>query len=377
MRIGIDGRLAGIRHAGIGRYITELMRRLPTLGPDIEWVFFFFDKTQIHEVLGTKTPKNVLIVLAPIPHYSLKEQWQWPALLRQSKLDVLHVPHFNVPLWYSGPVVVTIHDLLWHEYRGADVTTLSPWKYWLKYFGYKIITSQAIFKALRIFVPAETIRHTVHHYYPMADEKVVVTKEGVAASLASTKTSHSPNLTDEKRGKRTIVYVGSLYPHKNIEVVIKALTKMPDVKLQLIGSRSVFQKRVQAQVAEHQVGNQVEFLGYVADAKMQEYLSQAVALVQPSLSEGFGLTGLEALASGVPVIASDIPIFHEIYQDAAHYFDPKSPSSFISAFQKCEKQNYTKFAATAKKVVAQYSWDTMAQRTLDEYRSAIQAYYAH
>src|SRR5260221_9542612 len=179
-KIGIDCRLAGIHHAGIGRYTENLIKRLPALGPEFQWVFFFSNQKQVEEVLGDLvTHPQVQVVIAPIRHYSLAEQLQLPGMFIQQKLDLLHIPHFNVPLLYYGKLVITIHDLLWHEYRGLGVTTLSPWLYYLKYGGYRFVVSQAVRKASKILVPAETIKQTLLRFYPILSDKIVVTKEGV------------------------------------------------------------------------------------------------------------------------------------------------------------------------------------------------------
>ena len=128
--IGIDCRLAGLKHAGIGRYVANLVSRLPKLDSQINWVLFFSDSEQAQEVLPNNQDIPLIkIIFAPIKHYSLAEQVQLPTIFNQEKLDLLHVPHFNVPWFYKGKTVITIHDLLWHEYRGLNATTLSPWKY--------------------------------------------------------------------------------------------------------------------------------------------------------------------------------------------------------------------------------------------------------
>lgn len=364
-RIGIDCRLGGSRHAGIGRYIENLLLRLPLLAPEITWVFFYHDlkqKETWEPQLVSMT--NVEWVRTDTSHYTLAEQWQLPELLKHAALDLLHVPHFNIPLAYRGPLVVTIHDLLWHEYRGPSVTTLPRWQYWLKYAAYRWVTSQAIKRAKAILVPAETIRDTVNRYYPHHLTKIFVTKEGVSQDFF---------IQGKKRTtvKKQLVYVGSLYPHKNLEVVIRALSKLPEYQLLVVGARTVFQQQMRDLVTLYGVEAQVEFLGFVPDLELAELLYASTALVQPSLSEGFGLTGVEAMAAGVPVLASDIPIFREIYQDAAIYFDPQSPEAVAEAVHDLEKQDLAQLQQRLRQVAAQYSWDNMAEETLGVYRRVL------
>lgn len=367
--IGVDCRLAGARHAGIGRYTENLVKRLPTLGPEFDWTFFFSDQKQAQEVLGKQiSNQRVSMVIVPTRHYSLAEQIKLPQIFAAQELDLLHVPHFNVPLLYQGKFVITIHDLLWHEYQGTQFTTLPGWIYHLKYLGYRVVVSRAVHQARAIFVPAETIRQTLIKFYPVLKSKVHVTKEGVDEQLKQK--APSENLKKEK----ILLYVGSLYPHKNVRLIIDALPHLKGYQLWIVGTRNVFQERVQAYVKQKNVEDQVRFLGYVPDRELTKLFERVAALVQPSLSEGFGLTGLEAMAQGLPVLASDIPIFKEIYQEGALYFDPKSPASFASAVEKLEKMDKNekqKIVDQSTKIAHKYSWDKMAEETLSVYRQVL------
>jgi glycosyltransferase involved in cell wall biosynthesis len=368
LRIGIDCRLAGSAHGGIGRYIENLIIHLPTENTKFEWVFFFFDRQQLRAIFPEgQLPANCHVIYAPIRHYTLKEQLRMPSIFYRAKLDALHVPHFNIPWFYFGKTIVTIHDLLWHEYKGRHVTTLSAWQYWIKHLVYTWTVQQAVNRAHSILVPAQTIKDTITKYYPRCASKIVVTKEGIAEPflLAGKK-----KLGDSSAGiSPTLVYVGSLYPHKNVRVVIDSLEKLPNYKLALVGTRNVFQDEVRKYVELKKLTNKVQFLGYLADEELIELYRQATALVQPSLSEGFGLTGVEAMAVGLPVIASDIPIFHEIYQQAALFFNPKLATSFTETVKRLEKSDRKYFIQQGKRVVKEYSWPQMAEDTLQVYQS--------
>ena len=354
MRIGIDCRMSGISHAGIGRYIENLISRLPKEAPDIEWVYFYRHQNQIIPNLDVK------YVQAPIRHYTFQEQTRLISIYKQEKLDLLHVPHFNAPIMYPGKLVVTIHDLLWHEQRGSHVTTLKSWEYWMKYVGYKLVASAAVKKASKILVPTSTIKKTLSNYYPKSTDKTVVTHEGVDEKLLRFK--------NEKviKKNKSLIYVGSLYPHKNVDLVLKALQDLTDWKLTIVGSRNIFQDQAKAEIEKLGIEKQVKFTGYLSDGKLAHKIKVATALVQPSLSEGFGLTGIEAMALGTPVLASDIPVFKEIYQDAATYFDPQSTTNFIQALSKL-KTDQKKMS----EVVKQYSWDEMTKQTIETYRSIL------
>ena len=357
MKIGVDCRLSGIAHAGIGRYIGNLIKYLPLLAPEIDWVYFYRDKNQIIPDLDVESR------LVSVRHYTFQEQLQLISVFNQAKLDLLHVPHFNVPILYPGKLVVTIHDLLWHQQKGTQVTTLKPWEYWGKYTGYRLVASQAIKKANKIIVPTQAVKKTLSKYYPKSEEKVVVAHEGVDSGLLTFK--------DRKVKKKinSLIYVGSLYPHKNLKLVFQALQKLPTWKLTIVGSRNVFQDQIRKEVKKYQVQKQVKFTGYLPDKDLAQKIKTATALVQPSLSEGFGLTGIEAMALGTPVIASDIPVFKEIYQNAAVYFNPHSIENFIQTVNSLTSRKPT--LNQMQNVAKQYSWQKMAEKTLQVYKSVL------
>lgn len=363
-RIGFDARLAGKKHAGIGRYSENLILKLIELAAKnnqvkVKFVIFFFDTEQAKEVLGQFfNHPNVEVVITNIKHYGLQEQLVLPKFYKKAQLDLLYVPHWNVPIFYRGKLIVTIHDLLWHEQKGTQATTLKAWQYFVKYLVYKYVSKQAAKKAEVIFVPTETIKKTVIHYYPFAKNKIIVSKEGIASKYQNA-LNHQPTL--QPRIKKQLIYTGSLYPHKNIAVVIKSLKKLPKYQLLIASSRSIFQDQIQTLVAHYKVKKQVIFLGFVPDEKLITLYQQSMALVQPSLSEGFGLTGIEAMASQIPVLASDIEVFREIYQDAAFFFDPNSSASFIKALENLESANRKEVIKRGVQVASQYSFDKMAK----------------
>lgn len=364
LRIGIDARLSGKNHAGIGRYTENLIKQLlPISQADtkqtVVFVLFFFDKQQAHDVLGESIKHPQLeVVITNIKHYGFHEQTHLPKVYAKARLDLLYVPHWNVPLRYTGPLVITVHDLLWHEHKGQGATTLKSWQYPLKYWAYRIISSQAIKKAKTIFVPTQTIRQTVAKFYPTVIDKISISQEGIAP-LYEARLKQA--ITQEGRVKKQLIYTGSLYPHKNLKLIIQALRKLPKYKLLIVCARNLFQDQIQALVSKYKVKKQVEFLGFVEDKKLIELYGQSTALVQPSLSEGFGLTGVEAMAAHTAVLASDIPVFREIYQDAAIFFDPHDPTSFIESVKKLEASNRKVLLQKGKAVAAQYSFGTMAR----------------
>ena len=175
MRIVIDARLYGLENAGLGRYTINLINELQKLDDKNEY-FILLRKKYFNQLNFSPNWKKVL---ADINHYSLEEQTKLPKIIKDLKPDLIHFLHFNVPLFYKGKFVVTIHDLLMHKQRGLEATTLTPSRYLLKRLGYKFIFGNAVKKAVKVIVPSQAVKDEVCYYYKLNTEKVIVTYEGI------------------------------------------------------------------------------------------------------------------------------------------------------------------------------------------------------
>ena len=366
MRIIIDCRMYGLENAGIGRYIINLVDQIEKLDKKNDYYLLF--RRKYYSELTFSNPKFHKI-LADYPHYSLKEQIFLPIQLFKLKPDLVHFPHFNVTLFYFRKFVVTIHDLIKHSSRGIETTTHNSWLYWFKYLGYKIVFSQAVKRADTIFVPSQQVKKELVANYHLFDNKILVTYEGVDNNFK--KEERSGILEKYEIRKPFIIYTGSVYPHKNIDRLIQSI-KLIEKPLDLVisCSRNIFWDRLNEKIKTNKVENRVRLLGFVPDQELRLLYTQARAFVFPTLSEGFGLPGLEAMASGCPVICSNLPVLKEIYGNAAVYFDPydiNNMTKSISDFCFGEKENKEKMKRLGLDQVKKYSWKKMAKETIHEY----------
>lgn len=368
LRIGFDARLAGPSHTGIGRYGQELLvrflKRKTLKNHPVRWVVFIDSKSDSSWLNILEFP-GVEFRRVHIPHYGLKEQTIWVKELLDAKLDLLYVPHFNVPVAYPGRYVMTLHDLLWHNQHDARATTLPAWQYAFKRLAYKFVSEQAVRRAQAVFVPTQVVAQDV--------EKLIGRKNGVLVlSEGIPELYEKADISVKKSSERYCVYTGNLYPHKNFITILRALQFDAKMKLKVVGARSIFMEESIEAAKELGVSEQVEWLGFVSDEDLIPLYQSAVALIQPSLAEGFGLTGLEALSVGCPIIVSEIPVFREVYGKMAHYFPTLSPLALSSMWsvlvvdppKKSERQSYRDYAL-------QFDWDVVSEKALEVFADSL------
>lgn len=371
--IGIDARFWGLEHAGIGRYVMELIEGLQKLDKKNKYILFLRKKYKNF----LTPPSNFKVVVADVDHYSVAEQWLALEIFLKHQLDLLHIPHFNVPVFYKRPFVVTIHDLLWHEVRGMSVTTQNPLVYLVKYGGYRLVVKNALLKSKSIFVPSRTIKDKLVKDHKISEEKIKVTYEAPSHAFRIKKTDTS---VLKKYAVKTpyLIYTGSAYPHKNIISAVKAVKNLnyksqKKIELLIVSSRSIFLENLLQEIQDIGASEFVKILGFVADRDLAQLYRNSLALIQPSLSEGFGLTGLEAMASGTAVLASDIEIFREIYGQAALYFNPKSVEDIAKKIEKISKMHIKRkeLLKLGKKQLANFSWEKLIKETHEVYTASL------
>lgn len=310
-----------------------------------------------------------MVLLQPdVPWYGLSEQIRFPSMINEAKPDVLWVPHWNVPFFYRGPLVITVHDLLLvHQPASAKASTRGPITSWLKRVGHRIILSNAMKRASIILVPTNAVADDIKKYYPSMSNKVVVTGEGL---------SHLPAPGSSTISGNYILYVGSAYPHKRLDLLVDAWqsisSKHPDLSLVITGKDDVFLSRIKSQV-QNNGSDHVLFAGPVNDQELSTLYANASAFVFPSSFEGFGLPPVEALAAGTPVIVSDIPVLREVLpQKGVFYFRSGDKHGMIDAIETVLSDLPKADAEAAEggeEVRRRHRWEDTAARTYQALRS--------
>jgi len=377
MRIGIDARLWGPYGRGVGRYVENLIKNLEKIDRKNEYVIFLREQN-----FGLYQPRNKKFskVLLDVPWYTAREQAVLPSFFSAQRLDLLHVPHFNVPILYSGKTVSTIHDLTMLKFGGKRTTTRSLPVYLLKRSGLQAILGAAARKSAAVITPSKFVRDEVVQTFGISPKKVSVTYE--AGVLAGKERTPQEKQVERVLGKYKIVppyflYVGGFYPHKNLDRLLRAVKLLneelgKEAELVMVGSEDDFRKKLMQQALEIGALKYLVFTGYVTDADLVDLYQKSEALVQPSLSEGFGLPTVEAMSLGTPVVQSETSCLPEIAGKAALYFDPYKPRDMAEKMGKIlgSKSLRSRLSKAGLKRSEDYSWEKMAKETLKVYEKA-------
>ena len=338
LRVGVDVRM--LKSSGIGKVIENILKRMIPMRQD--WEFYLIGKQEeINEMLFAAN-RNVHCIECSCPIYSLREQWVLPRII-PNDLDCFWSPHYNIPIFYKGKLIVTIHDL-------AHLALKNINKSILKRVYANIMFRLATYEADKIICVSQFTRKELIKYIPNVDErKINVVYNGVDEKWRNIKKNKSPH------SNPYFVYVGNIKPHKNLQRLIEAYKLVSDdIKqdLILIGKKDGFITG-DNNIAEIIKGyeNRIIFTGYVSDDLLMQYVANSDALVFPSLYEGFGLPPLEALAAGIPVLVSKVASIPEVCGENAIYFNPYDVND-IASKMRCEINKTVKID-----FLKQYKWE--------------------
>lgn len=372
MKIVIDGRM--YQESGIGRYIRSLIKNLEIL-----------DKKNQYFILLTRADFNSLNlkgnfnkVLADFKWYSLNEQLKLHSLLNLLKPDLVHFPHFNVPIFFKGKFVVTIHDLIHQHFQMRRATTHDPITYKIKQLGYRAVFKTAITRSLKILTPSNYVKNLLTLDWHLDSKKIQVTKEGVDEKILTiaklmSKEKYKKVLTNFKIKTPYLFYVGNAHPHKNVEGLIESFLKLkekyPHLKLVLSGSDHYFWQRLR-----HENTYQgIIYTGYIEDEELVALYKGAEIFVCPSFEEGFGIPILEAMVCSTPVVSSNAASLPEVGGDACLYFDPHNLGDMVEKIDGVisDKRVRSELIKKGQQRVKLFSWKKLAEQTMKVYEEII------
>jgi len=341
------------QHSGIGRYLRNLF---PQLLPLLE-----ADRIRIlsrRELLGETAwlqDGRVELVEEPARVYSVAEQiLRLKGVYRQT--SVLWVPHYNVPLYYGGPTVVTIHDvapLAMPEILGNS----------LKRAYAKLLIARAVKQAAAILCVSEFTARELRERLSVPAEKITVTYPGLDMGWPKMAIPHV-----EANGVPYVLCVGNVKPNKNLGFLLRTFAGIREsvpYRLVLAGKMRGFGTEDLAVIRQaEEMGDRVRFTEEISDDELISLYAGASALCLPSLYEGFGLPLLEAMQLGCPVLCSTAGSLPEIAGDAALYFDPRSEAELAKRLLQVEDSAAMDELRRAGRVrVEQFSFARCAEQT--------------
>nr|WP_320193455.1 glycosyltransferase family 1 protein [uncultured Desulfobacter sp.] len=313
MKLTIDVRM--INYSGIGVYIKSL---LPLLIESSDINFFLVGDREELASYDWAEKKNVEIIEFSSPIYSIREQINFPFIIPQDT-EIFWAPHYNIPLCYRGKLLVTVHDVAHLAFKHSFVKKIYA------NFIFSILAKKA--DAI-ITVSAFTATELMRYKGKNLQKKISIVHNGLNQLFLDN--SGIPSAPE----KPYILFVGNVKPNKNLYRLLKAfeliMHKIPH-NLVIVGKKEGFITGVEHVGAlAKKIGRRVIFTGSVNFETLRRYYTNASVFVFPSLYEGFGFPPLEAMASGVPVAASNASSIPEVCGLAAAYFDPTNVHEMAS-----------------------------------------------
>lgn len=358
--IVIDARIIS---SSTGRYVERLLHYLQDI-----------DTRNHYSVLVRKKDKgywhptnpNFAIRVADFDNYSLAEQTQLRSMLDDLQPDLVHFCMPQQPIGYRGKTVTTFHDLTLIKTYNSD-------KNWLV-FHLKQLVGKYVFRRVarqtdHIIAISQYTKKDLQAFTPISDGKISVIYEAGETTSGDERPLALPF-------NKFLLYVGQQSDYKNIrrlgDAHQKLLSTHPELGLVLAGKKNAASEKNERYFQDNRYKN-IHFTDFVPDDQLNWLYANAEAYVFPSLMEGFGLPGLEAMAHNLPVISSNATCLPEIYGEAAVYFDPLNSTDMATAIDAVISNETTKkrLIKAGQSQIKKYSWEKMAQETLAVYEAVL------
>ena len=367
MRIGIDARK--LHDFGIGTYIRNLLRQLSRLDTSTEFVLLC--RPEDREGLAT-LGENFRSIAETAAPYSLSEQVRVPFALRREKVSLFHAPHYVLPPLVPCRSVVTIHDCI-HLMFPQYLPNLAALAY------ARASIRMAARRATRVMTVSESSKRDILRFVDTEPGKIDVIYNSYDERFGVEPLEEDVVRVRERfqLHDEFILYAGNVKPHKNLERLIQAFDLvrrrgLDHVKLVIIGDEVSKYAALRRAVHRHQLHQYVRFLGYLPETTLAVMYRLAGVFVFPSLYEGFGLPPLEAMASGTPVVTSNVSSLPEVAGDAAILVDPYDPHAIADGIATVLTDEATRRELRSKGLrrASEFSWEASVRRIRSIYCEA-------
>jgi len=333
-----------VRHDGISRYTAGLVEAF----------------ARRHPVTMLISDERQLTMLPDLPWVRIRRGTSalepWTALqLNRLRPDVVYSPMQTIGSAHRRfRLVLTIHDMVY--YRTRRPPDGYPWFVRLLWWGFYVTyvpQRMALNRGEAVVTGSYNCERELAEVR-LTKRPVTVIRPGVDRSDDAVR-AHDPSL-------RTLVYMGTFMPNKNVETLARGMHHLPGYRLHLL---SRVDDDTRSRIAALAPAGSIVFENGVSDERYLEVLRSSTAMVSACRDEGFGIPLIEALAAGTPLVISDIPLFHEVGGDAAVRFDPESPEAFAAAVQGMDRPGrWDELARRALEHADRFTWDESADRLL-------------
>jgi glycosyltransferase involved in cell wall biosynthesis len=368
VRIALDATALPGKPGGAGYYIINLVRSLL----DIETSHEFVVLTHLSDRhLFNLSPEKEKF-LTDVPDLSrggrlVWEQFALPKLLKQLQIDLLHSPHYTMPLWTTIPVVVTYHDMTFFLYPSYHTL--------VKRFFFPFMIRQSARRSSALIAVSESTRQDAIRLLGISPKNITSTLLGYDSSFVPIEDQIYLEQVRQKYQLpgRFIFNVGTIEPRKNQLALINAFDILADtdsnIALVLVGGAGWYYNQLSQQIIKSPNRDRIYLIGYVDRVDMPALYNLAEVFVYPSIYEGFGLPLVEALACGRPIITSNISALPEIVSDAGLLVSPNDCEQLSQAIRKLleDKNLATEIGQKALVRAKEFSWRKTAEQTLEIY----------
>jgi glycosyltransferase involved in cell wall biosynthesis len=344
--IKLDGSVLGWGSGGISRYLDNVLRHLVE-EPDLEIELFANSRRRVID-LPQITERDIRVKGGPLWRASVLsyELWKRPP-------DVYWLPTASPPPFISRPYVVTVHDIAPVLFPGS--------KKRLGTLAFATSYRRAVTRADHVLAVSESTAQDLERYWAIPEERITVTPLGVSESFTPGKAEESRTVVEKRWGLKGpfALVVGTLEERKGLDLAIEIAAADRELKLVFVG-RNGFGSEA---IVERGRRLGAMFLGEIEDAGLVDLYRSADMLLAPSIYEGFGLTPLEAMACGCPVvIAGGSGSLHQIYEQSAKIVAKRSPDTWIPAMRQVSSE-HQKWAEAGTEFARRYTWAKTASET--------------
>jgi len=361
-KIGIDARLYS--QTGVGTYLKNLLYYLEKKELKDE-LFYVYMMPEDYDRVSFKNKKIIKKKVGNRWH-SVGEQFGFALKLYSDNLDLIHFTYFSYPIFYLKKFVATIHDTTPLLFKTGKASTKNQLIYSIKHLFFRLILKCQIKRAIKIITPTYTVKkQLITLYGEKISQKIIPIYEGISYQIKEAKENESLS----NKFDSFFIYVGNFYPHKNVENLINAFKNVSKkYNLILLGPDDYFTKRILRCIDTSKLSKNIFLFKNPSLSDLAFFYKNSLALIHPSLSEGFGLPLIEAAYFDRPIIASNIDVFKELLENNYLSFNPNDVDDIVdkikSFIEKKPKFDY-------ENIIKQYSFKKMTNETVRIYEEVL------